>query len=220
MQLDIHLVAIQRTVGRVLQHRFLEIEIPSVPQHGSDPLALLIQHLGRELFARVDLTAVIHSDDPYGILRDVHRVAADIIGLMSCHQISDIYLTVLDRLECIHFGLEITHVIHLLLELLHADAGEVLIVDHRRFAHLMRITRQTLLRLGSRVRRGGVIDMELQFPETQDLGVLMLTQILVQFTGRDRFVVHTLHPRLIQEVLPLRHEFRRVARCQKQQQNE
>ena len=49
MQFDIHLVRVQRTVGRELQHRFLEIEIAPVTQHVGDTYALLIQHLGREL---------------------------------------------------------------------------------------------------------------------------------------------------------------------------
>ena len=77
----------------------------------------------------------------------------------------------------IDLGMEIAHVIHLLFELLHAGACQFLVVDHRCLAHLMGIARETFLRFSRGIAWGGVIDIQLQFPEAQDLGVLALPQV-------------------------------------------
>jgi hypothetical protein len=60
--------------------------------------------------------------------------------------------------------------------------------------------------------------MQLQLPETEDLRVLFLSQIIAQLTRGNRLVIHTFHLRLVQQVLVLRHEFRRVAGGEKNRQ--
>ena len=56
--------------------------------------------------------------------------------------------------------------------------------------------------------------MQLHFPETQDLGVRFLAQVITQLPRGDRFVVHALHMHFIEQVLILRHKLGRVTRGQ------
>ena len=75
----------------------------------------------------------------------------------------------------------------------------------------MGIPRHALSRLGRCVGRRGVVHVELQFPEPKDLRVLFLPQVGTKLIGSYRLVVNALDPRLVQQILTLRHEFRRVA---------
>ena len=157
----VHFVRVERTVGCELQHRFLEIEITSVAHDGRYSVALFVQSSGGELLARMDFATRVARDSRHLRDRDVHFVMTEIIRFMRGHHVGQIDLAVLDALDGVHLGMEITHIVHLLPQLLHADAGLYLVVDDRCLAHLMRILRQFLLRLGGCVGRRGVVDMEL-----------------------------------------------------------
>ena len=152
------------------------------------------------------------------LLRQVNRIMSDLVRLVRRDEIGQVDLTVLHHFLCIYLGVEITHVIHLLPELLHADRGQLLVVYHGRFAHLVRVAGKAFVRFGRRVRRSRVIDMQLQFPETEDLRVLLLPEITAQVAAGDRLVIHAFDLRLIQQVLPLRHELRRVAGTEHQKE--
>ena len=84
---------------------------------------------------------------------------------MSRHYIRQVHLSVFDLLDRVHLRLEITHVVHLLTQLLHTDRRQLLVIHHRRFTHLERVMRQTLLALRCRVFRRRVVDVQLQLPE-------------------------------------------------------
>ena len=216
-------MTVKRTVRRELQHRFLKIEIALIAKRRRDSVAFVIQRLRGELLTRLHLASVADGDLTNRYIRDIYRIAPNLIRLMRRHQIRDIHFaaTALFHLSTfifplynrIHLGLEISHVIHLLPQLLHADYGQKRIIDNRRFTHFEGILRQAFLRFGRRVRWSGIIYVQLQFPESENLRILFLTQVIAQFAGRKRLVVHALHPRFIQQTLILRHEFRRVARA-------
>ena len=86
-------------------------------------------------------------------------------NIVRCDQIRQFHLAVLNRLHRVHLSMEITHVVHLLCQLLHTHGGQLVVINHRRLAHLMRIARQTLLRFRRRIGRSRVVDMQLQFPK-------------------------------------------------------
>ena len=209
---DIDLVGCEGAIRGELQHRFLEVEIPAISDSSSYTVAFLVQDSGVELFAFTHFAALfVHRHFAHVLQRDVHFVMTDLIGLMGGDEISEFDLTFLDHFLGVHFGMEIAHVVHLLAELLHADAGEVFVIDNRRLAHLMGIACEPFVGLGSRVPRGGVIDLKLQLPETKDLSVLLLTEIIAKGSGRDFFVIRTFDIGFVQEILTLRHEFGRAA---------
>ena len=66
--------------------------------------------------------------------RDIYLVMTNRIRLMSGDDISHPHLTILDHFLRIHLCLEIPHVRHLLLELMHAGTRLILVIDDRRFA--------------------------------------------------------------------------------------
>ena len=177
MNPDVHLVGVQRTIGCELQHGFLEIEITSVAQGSRNTFTFFVQGGGRKLFPFVHFASLIRRYGAHRRFRNIHLVMANHIGLVGGDQISEVDLTVLDHFLGVHFGVKIAHVIHLLTQLLHADAGQFFVVDDRRFAHLMGIARKSFVGFGGSIRRSGVIDMQLQFPKTEDLCVLLLAQI-------------------------------------------
>ena len=214
MDAEIYLMGSERTVGGELQHRFLEIEIPSVAQRSRYTFAFFVQCLGGELLSLLYLAPFVLSDAPHRLLRQIDRIMADRIGFVGCDKIGEIDLAVLNHFLRVHLGMEIAHVVHLLAQLLHADGGQFLVVDDGCFAHLVGIPCQPFVRFRRRVRRSGVIDMELQLPETEDLGVLLLPQITAQLSGGDGFIVHTFHLCLVQQIVPFRHELSRVTRGQ------
>ena len=105
---DIHLMRSECTVRRELQHRFLEIEIASVTQNSRDTLALFVQLLRGELLAGFDDTAVTLRDETDGVVGDIDRVVAHVIRLVGGHKIGQVHFAVLDLLDRVHFGIEIT----------------------------------------------------------------------------------------------------------------
>ena len=161
VDLHIHFLGIESTVSGELQHRFLEMEITPVTHDGGDPFPFRIQVRRGELIPLMDLAVTVFSNLPHILPRDVHFVMPQMIRCMRGNEIGEVDLTTFDLLNRVHFGLEITHVIHLLLELLHADACQVLIIDDGRFTHLMGIFSQAFLGLGRRICRSGVIHIQL-----------------------------------------------------------
>ena len=149
------------------------------------------------------------------VLRNVHLVIANLVRLVRRNEIGKVHFSVFDDLLRVHLSMEIAQVVHLLGELLHACARQFLIIDNRRLAHLVCVARKAFLGLGCCVRRSGVIDMKLQFPETENLRVLFLPQVTAQV--RNGLVIYTLDLRLIEQILVLRHELGGVT-CRKSQQ--
>ena len=138
---------------------------------------------------------------------------------MRCNEISQAQFTLfLIYFLRIHLRLEISHVIHLLPQLLHADLGQLFVVDDRCFAHLMCIARETLVGFRSSIAGSSIVDLQLEFPEAHDFRILLLTQIIAEGTRRNGFVIRTFDVCLIQQVLILRHVLRRVAGSQYQAQ--
>ena len=219
MNHHVHLVRVQRAVRRELQHRFLKVIITAVAKNRRDAFALFVQHRRRELIARMNLARRTLRDIRYRLKWQIDVVVANEIGLVRRHHIGQVHLAVLDLHHRVHLGLEITHVVHLLTQLLHTDDGQRGVVDHRRLTHLVRILRQFLLRLRARVRRSRVIHIQLQLPKTENLRVLLLTQVRTQINVLLHFRVRTFDASLVQQILTLRHEFRRVAGRESQQQN-
>ena len=113
----------------------------------------------------------------YHLVVYIYIVAVNRIGLVRRNEVSHIYLAVLRLHHRIYFRIEITHVIHLPAQLLHTCIRQVRVIDHRRLAHLKRIARQCLIRLRRRVQRSRVIYIQLQFPETENLRILLLTKV-------------------------------------------
>ena len=220
MDTQIHFVRVKRTVGGKLQQCFLEVIIPSVAHDGRDTVALFVQRGGREPVAGMDQTARVACNASHFGNRYIHFVVADGVRLVRRDDVGQVHFAVLDTLDCIHLSMEIAHIMHLLLELLHADARQVFVVHHRCLTHLMGVLRHFLQRFGGGVGGSGVVDMELQFPETENLGVLFLPQVAAQLGGGDRLVIDAGHPCFVEQVAVLGHELRRVARCHKTQYNQ
>ena len=220
MNLHIHLVRVERTVGRELQHGFLEIEIASVAQRRGDAFPLFVQRGGRELFAFMHFAPLVRRYRAHRRLRNVHCITAYLVGLVRRNKIRKVDLAVLDHFLGVHFGMEIAHVVHLLAELLHADRRQLFIINHRRLTHLVGIARQAFVGLAGRVRRSRVIHMQLQFPETKYLCVLFLPQVAAQLGGGHVLVVHAFDFGFVEQVLAFRHELRCVARSQCQYQRQ
>ena len=212
MDTQVHLVRLERAVRRELQHRFLVVEIPHVPHRFGNSFALRVHGLGVELLPGFDQTVFAAGNLPNRLVfRYIHLVRTNRVGLVRRDEIGDVHLAVLDGLDRVHRSLKISHVIHLLAQLLHARTRLLFVVDNRRLTHLKCIPLQGLFGLGSGVYWGGVVDMQLQFPKTEDLCVLPLTQVVAQVRSGHRRVIYTLDVRLVQQTLVLRHEFRRVA---------
>ena len=190
MNTDIHFMRIKRTIRGKLQHGFLKIEIPHVADSRCDPFALFIQHGRGELIPLLHFAMTpVFRDLPHRIEGDVHFVISHFIGLMCRHPIGQTdFASLLMFLSLvwfilfngIHLRLEIAKVIHLLTQLLHTDLRQLLIIDDRRFTHLMRIAGETLVRFGGCITRCGIVYLQLQFPESQNLRILLLTEVITQ----------------------------------------
>ena len=143
------------------------------------------------------------------------------IWLIGCHIVSYVQLTILfqHRLR-IHNRIKITTIEHRLIELLNRCSCQQWTVHNRSLTHLMRIGRQTFFRFRRRIRRGGVIDMQLQLPETENLRILLLLQVLGQ-VGRGLFVrIRHHHFRLVEQVLIFRHVLGCTTTAQQQQNHQ
>ena len=134
---DIHLVTVERTVGGELEHRFLEIEIPHVPQGGCYTRTLLVQGRRAELRTLRYQAPVALGNSRYCRFGDIYLVMTDHVRLPCSNEIRQINLALLHFHHRIYGGVEITHVIHLLAQLLHTDCRQLRIINHRRFAHLL-----------------------------------------------------------------------------------
>ena len=81
--------------------------------------------------------SVVLGDSCYRRFGDIHLVMTDRIGLTRGNEIRHVNLALLYLHHRIYGGVEITHVIHLLAQLLHTDCRQLRIINHRRFAHLL-----------------------------------------------------------------------------------
>ena len=62
----------------------------------------------------------------------------------------------------------------------------------------------------------GVVDIQLQFPETENLRILLLTEVIIQVRRRNILGIFHLDMCLVEQVFPLRHELGRTARRKQQ----
>ena len=205
-------MGVKRTIRSELQHRFLKIEIPSVSKCRSDTGALFVHRGGGELRTFFDQTSLVGSDGTNGFIGDIDLVPAYRIGLMRRDEIGEVELTFLDSDGGVHLGMEITHVVHLLAQLLHADLRQLRVIDHRRLAHLLRVACQPLVGFSGRVQRSSVVDVELSLPESENLRVLPLAEIVPQRRGRDGLVIDAFDLCFVEQILALRHKFRGITR--------
>lgn len=97
------------------------------------------------------------------------------------HAVGEPNLAVFDPSDGIHRGLEEPLILHGFADLLHALSGFGLIVDDRWFPDFVCILGCAFACLGEGIRRGSVVEVQLEFPEAQDLGVMRLAEILAQF---------------------------------------
>ena len=210
----VNLMAVKSTVRCELQHGFLEVEIPSVAQGGGYTLPLLVQRGGGELHAFFDFAAVVGGYLIYRGIGDIHLVVPDHVGLVGGDEVAQIDFAFLDNLMGVYFGVEIAHVVHLQSQLLHAYSCQFVVVDNRRFAHLVGIAGESLVGLGGGVYGRSVVDMQLKLPESQYLGVLPLAEIGAQLVGRHFFVVNAFDTSFVEQTLVLWYELGRVARAE------
>ena len=210
LQFHRHFMGIVRTVGAVVQHRFVEVVIAVLPHERADTFAFFVQ------FARIEPVAVMNETAFGGrrmqqvALRELNRIVADIVRLVRRHEIRQFDLAFLNDSLGIDLHIEVPSIHHRLLELLHRYAHEIRVVDLRRFAHFVCILRQALLGLRRRIGRSGVVNMQLQLPETENLRVLFLPQEMVQAARRLVFGVYDSDLRLIEQVLVFGHILRGV----------
>ena len=137
-------------------NKFLIKIIASISSHSaSHALALLVHGIHIKTHTFVQKTKTLTSSNLLQVsIGERNRVIANMIRGISRHVIGEIQFLILHLFGCINLSLEISLIIHCVLELLHATLGQFLREYYRRFTYLAGITTRPL---GS-ILRSSIVD--------------------------------------------------------------
>ena len=208
-------LAVVRTVCLVVQILLVEEVISSVSHPLGYTFPLIIQRLRRvthSSFYQVTAGVVGHIEQ-HRILQ-IYRIVANRIFGSRMHIVRQPYFPLFLFYRCIYRGLEISLVTHRFLYLLHTLCGLQTVIDNRRLAYLVRILCRPLVVRSECIRRCCVVQVQLQFPESQHLRVLCLTQVMTQLRCRNLVRSIYIHVDLVQQLLVFRHKLRHITTAQ------
>ena len=138
--------------------------------------------------------------------RGVFRDGVGLVGRNAVGQVHLLLVLTADLLRSIYLGVEVAAVLHSQLNLAHGYLGQGLVVYLGCLTHLMGIVGKPTIGLRRSIAGGGIVDMELQFPESEYLRVLLLAQVGAHLRGLHLLGIHDLDLSFVEQVLPVRHE--------------